>query len=216
VQIGPLKLSGMAARLVVLAILGTVVALVVWSGPRPSMLASAGIWLGFVVYWSAAGKGVAPTKRVEDRRSSARHQGLRQIGLLLLFIPVPGLTIALFPGPVALIGLAIQLAGAFLYLRAKRELGRAWSSEISVKQDQQLVRTGPYRLVRHPLYTAMLVMSAGTMIVSNQVHAVLGVAFMAGAYWMKIGIEERWMREEFGTAYDDYRRSSRAVIPWIL
>jgi protein-S-isoprenylcysteine O-methyltransferase Ste14 len=113
------------------------------------------------------------------------------------------------------IGLGIEVAGALLYLWAKRELGRNWSGAISIKQGHTLVRSGPYARVRHPMYTAMIGMAVGTAFVCNRLSAVLGVTIMAYAYVRKIALEERWMHEEFGAAWDEYRRASWALVPFV-
>ena len=216
VQIGPLKLTGPAALVAALAILGLIPWLIVLSRPRPSMLLAGAIWVGFTVYWSAAAVKAPPSQRAESAASRQRHQTLLNVALLLLFVPIPGLRLPLLRGAmVPAIGLGVEVAGALLYLWAKRDLGRNWSGEISVKQGHTLVRTGPYAKVRHPMYTALVGMAVGTAIVCNQLHAVFGVITMAYAYVRKIALEERWMGEEFGAAYDDYRRASWALIPFV-
>ena len=63
------------------------------------------------------------------------------------------------------------------------------------------------------MYTALIGMAVGTAIVANELHAVFGVLTMAYAYVRKIALEERWMQQEFGAAYDDYRRATWALIP---
>jgi protein-S-isoprenylcysteine O-methyltransferase Ste14 len=78
------------------------------------------------------------------------------------------------------------------------------------------VRTGPYRLIRHPLYTGMLGMFIGTAIVSGQYHALIGAGLGIYAYWRKILIEERALTEAFDAEYVDYKRHSSALIPWLL
>ena len=218
VKIGRLEFTGASALIVTLVLFAGLVALIVYSEPRLGMLISGGIWIAFTVYWSVvAAKAPTPTRRAESAASRQRRQLLLHIALLLLFVPVPGLRFPLVPEAIApFAGLGVQVAGALLYLWCKRELGRNWSGAISIKQDHRLVRSGPYRLVRHPMYTAMLGMAAGTAIVSNQLHAPIGFAVMAYAYWRKISIEERWLREEFGQAYDEYRHSSWVLVPFLF
>jgi protein-S-isoprenylcysteine O-methyltransferase Ste14 len=217
VQVGRRKVAGPWAIVVSVVLLAATAALVIWERPRVGMLISGGIWLAFNVYWSREVRRVAPVQREESARSSARHVWLRQIGLVLLFLPVPGLNAWILPGNLTtVVGLIVQIAGALFYLRAKRELGAAWSGSVSIKVGHQLVKTGPYRWVRHPLYSGMIAMTAGTAIVCNQIHAAIGLVLMIVAYWIKIGVEERWMREEFGAAWDEYRRTTRALIPGVL
>jgi protein-S-isoprenylcysteine O-methyltransferase Ste14 len=78
------------------------------------------------------------------------------------------------------------------------------------------MQTGPYRFLRHPMYTGMLGMFAGTAIVSGQYHALLGVAVGVLTYARKIRIEDRVLSAEFGSAYETYRKRTAALIPWVL
>ena len=214
-QIGKVRITGAVARLLQIVILGGIVVLLVWQRPSIGMLLSGGIWLGFMTYWAALARTPAPTVKAESRAASVKHGAWREIGLLLLLIPLPWLNGSILPTALwhVPVGLAVQLAGAWLYLRGKRELGRQWSSAISIKADHQLIRTGPYRFVRHPMYTAMITMAAGTAIVSTRVHAAIGVALVTWSYLVKISVEERWLREEFGAAHDEYRRTSWKLLP---
>ena len=207
----------LVSRAISLLLLAAVVALIVWERPRIGMLISGAIWLAFQVYWARETRRVAPVQRQESARSSARHRILREVAFVLLFLPIPGLNAFILPGNMTTpIGLAVQIAGAVFYLRAKRELGAAWSGTVSIKVGHQLVRTGPYRWVRHPLYSGMILMSLGTAIVCNQPHAVIALVMMVVAYAIKIQTEERWMRDEFGADWDSYRRSTRALIPGVF
>ena len=97
-----------------------------------------------------------------------------------------------------------------------RCLGRNWSGAVAIKVDHELIKTGPYRLVRHPIYTAMIGMYLGTAIVSGELHGLLAVALAAYAYWRKTRMEERGLIEAFGPAYEAYRRESWALIPWVF
>lgn len=138
--------------------------------------------------------------------------------LALAFVRVPGLGRRWLPNApwVVLIGLAVHISSALFAVWARRHLGRNWSGAITAKVDHELIRTGPYRLVRHPIYSAMLGMFLGTALVSGELHALLGVIIIAVAYWRKIRLEEQHLRGVFGAAYDEYRRKSWALIPGVL
>ena len=218
VQIGALKLTGPAAVAAALVIVGGVVGLVIWARPSVGMLLSGLIWLGFTVFWSITAQRGAQTKSEESPRSRAVHQRLMNAALLLLFVPVPGLMWRWLPaGPrVVTAGLGVQIAFALLHVWARLHLGRNWSSAVQIMTDHELVTTGPYRLVRHPIYTAILGMAAGTAIVSGQLHGLIGVATMAYAYRRKIRLEEERLADTFGAAWEDYRKRSWALIPGLL
>jgi protein-S-isoprenylcysteine O-methyltransferase Ste14 len=117
---------------------------------------------------------------------------------------------------VAWAGLCIQMVSGMVGVWARRHLGPNWSGEIATKTDHRLIQSGPYRFVRHPIYTAMLGMFLGSAIVSGQLHAALGLAMAAGAYWRKIRLEEVKLRQAFGPAYDAYRCETGSLVPRLL
>jgi len=221
VQIGSWKLTGPSAVAALLLLVAMIVVLVWLSHPvfRWGWLwVSAALWIAFMIYWSGQAAKSSAIQSAESAASRALHQNLLNLSLLLLFLRLPGLTTRWLPdrGTVAATGLALHVLGLALAVWARRHLGRQWSGAIAVKVDHALVRTGPYRLIRHPIYTAMLAMSLGTAIVAGETHALLGFAIMAFAYARKIPLEERSLRAAFGPAYDAYRAQSRALVPGIF
>ena len=176
------------------------------------------IWIVFILYWSAAARGSAPSLSSESGASRQIHVLLMYGALALAFIRVPWLTGRWLPKTTAVIatGFAVQLGSFALAAWARGHLGRNWSAAIASKAEHQLVRSGPYRLVRHPIYSAMLGMFLGTALISGTVHALLALVVMSAAYVRKIRLEERLLEEVFGTDYEAYRHEARAVIPWVL
>jgi protein-S-isoprenylcysteine O-methyltransferase Ste14 len=174
------------------------------------------LWIAFFVYWDIASRNQAPTERSESVGSTYLHQGLLGGALLLLFLQVPGLNGWFIPQRFhAAVAIGAVVQGAFLLLAvwARRHLGRNWAAEVRIGVDHELVRTGPYRWVRHPIYTAMLGMFTGTAIASSQYHALLGVALLFVAYIRKTRLEEEILSRTFPTDYDAYRRSTWRLIP---
>jgi protein-S-isoprenylcysteine O-methyltransferase Ste14 len=176
------------------------------------------IWIAFILYWSSAARGSAPTLSAESVKSRQVHVLLMYGALALEFIRVPFLTGRWLPEttPAIAAGFAVQVGSLALAVWARRHLGRNWSAAIATKAEHQLVRSGPYRLVRHPIYSAMLGMFLGTTIISGTWHALLGLLVISAAYVRKIRLEERRLGEVFGADYDAYRHEVRAVIPWVI
>jgi protein-S-isoprenylcysteine O-methyltransferase Ste14 len=218
VQIGRLKLTGVWAVLVLLVISGLFVALLIYNRPRVSIVISAGIWLAMDFYWAIAEIKKQKGKAGESPESRRVHGLLTAAALLLLFCPIPGLTGNFVPDTLttALVGLGVQAGFTLFYLFARFYLGRLWSGAITIMVDHELIQTGPYRFLRHPMYTGMIGMFAGTAIVSGQYHALLGLAVGVIAYWRKIRIEDGVLSAEFGAAYETYRKRTAALIPWVL
>lgn len=183
----------------------------------PAMKVSAVVWVLFSVYWSIAAKKSAPTMKSESTWSRQFHVLLVNAALLLLLLPVPGLTQRFLPESQVWIvaGLAVQGAFVLLAVWARRVLGANWSGEVRIATGHELVRTGPYRWLRHPIYTALLGMYAGTMLVSGEIHAPIAMALVTLAYWRKIRLEEQALGETFGAEYEAYRRETWALAPFV-
>jgi protein-S-isoprenylcysteine O-methyltransferase Ste14 len=175
-------------------------------------------WILFTLYWEAVSKNAAPATRSESRRSRKVHLFLANIALIAMFLPIPGLVQRYLPALPRVIaaGLAIQTAGLMLAVWARRHLGRNWSGEITIKVDHRLVRTGPYSKVRHPIYTSLLAMYAGTAVVSGEMHALLGLALAVFAYARKVRLEETNLTEAFGGDYQAYQGETWALLPGVF
>jgi len=179
---------------------------------------SAILWILFIGYWSAAAGQAGAIRTAETPRSRQIHQLLMYGALVFAFVRFPGLTLRWLPKNSWIIaaGFVIQISSAILAIFARKHLGRNWSAEIASKVDHQLIKTGPYRLIRHPIYTGMLGMFAGTAFLSGELHALVGVAIISVAYLRKIRLEEKNLRNVFGTKYDEYRKNSWALIPFLI
>ena len=177
------------------------------------------LWIGFSVYWTVAGRNSAPAKTPESRASKWFHQIALNLALLLLLLPVPGLTGWFVPQGLhflVAVGAIVQAAFVLLAVWARRHLGRNWSGEVRIGVDHELVRTGPYQFLRHPIYTGMLGMFLGTAISSGQYHALLGLAILVLAYLRKTRLEEQILQQTFGAEYEAYRRATWALVPLVF
>jgi protein-S-isoprenylcysteine O-methyltransferase Ste14 len=180
-------------------------------------MAAATPWVIFSLYWEIAAKNAAAAKSLETSLSRGVHLTLTNLALLLeivqfrflgRFLPVSILTIVA--------GVAIELTGLFVAIWARRHLGRNWSGEITIKVEHELIRSGPYKRLRHPIYTGILIMYAGTAVVTGTWLALVGLLMAVLAYWRKIRLEEANLRVAFGPAYNAYCRESWALAPWLF
>jgi protein-S-isoprenylcysteine O-methyltransferase Ste14 len=181
----------------------------------PGMLAAIALIVLFSVYWSIASKSSAPALSSESRLSRQIHVIALNLSVLVLILPVPGLARRFLPAGLLLqaIGLVLETAGILFAIWARRHLGANWSGEVRVATGHQLIRSGPYARIRHPIYTGVLAMYAGTMLVSGELHALLAVAIITLLYLRKLGQEEKILSTAFGPDYAVYRRDSWALIP---
>lgn len=113
-------------------------------------------------------------------------------------------------------GAILTCAGVLLAIWARALLGRNWSASVAVKQGHRLISAGPYRLVRHPIYSSLLLAVLGTALVVGKLRALAAFACIAFTYCVKSRLEERFMMREFGSQYEEYRRHTRALVPFIF
>jgi protein-S-isoprenylcysteine O-methyltransferase Ste14 len=176
-----------------------------------------GPWLILSLYWEHAAKTAAPAKSSESSASRSVHVVLTNAAILFEIIQIPAIPRFLpLNAFVLAAGLVVSSLGLALAIWARRILGKHWSGRITIKVDHELIRTGPYRLIRHPIYTGILVLYTGTAIISGSCLALLAVAMALVAYARKIRLEEANLRIAFGPAYDTYCRESKALIPWLF
>lgn len=177
------------------------------------------LWVIFSLYWAIASRNSSETSHSESSFSTAFHQFVLGGAMLLLFIPAPGLTGWFLPPSAHLLvaaGGIIQAGFLLLAVWARRHLGRNWSAEVRIGVGHQLVRSGPYKFLRHPIYTAMLGMFLGTAIASSQYHALLGVAILILGYLRKSRLEDQILAQTFGQEYVQYRRDTWALVPFVF
>jgi protein-S-isoprenylcysteine O-methyltransferase Ste14 len=175
------------------------------------------LYVLFGLYWAIASRNRA-ADATTDPSSYGFHTFLVGLSLLMICLPLPGLTIRLLPQsalPLTL-GIILELAGVALAIAARRVLGRNWSREVRIGVGHELVRSGPYVLIRHPIYTGALCISLGLAVQSGLLGAFVGLAVLIVAYVRKIALEERLLRNAFGASFDHYRAKSWALIPFLI
>ena len=112
--------------------------------------------------------------------------------------------------------MALTAARLLFAVWARQYLGSNWSGTVSIKKDHQLITNGPYALVRHPIYTGVLLALVGSGMAIGEWRAVLGLALASLALWRKLRLEERLMHQQFGAAYQAYCWRVPALIPFVL
>jgi protein-S-isoprenylcysteine O-methyltransferase Ste14 len=178
------------------------------------------IWVGWVVSWIAASFW---SSRIETRaptRDVWLYRVLIVIGAILLWqrIPIllhePRLWHVGYAGAYALAGLT--LAGILFTWWARLHLGPLWSGAITRKEGHRIVDTGPYALVRHPIYTGLLVAIFATAAAQAALTGMVGAVLIAVGVWMKARTEERFLATELGAdCYEAYRRRVPMLVPFL-
>ena len=140
-------------------------------------------------------------------------------GAVVLFggVAVPNGGVLWNVGTAGLVVLGVlMLAGFSFAWWARLHLGRFWSSGITRKEGHRLVDTGPYGLVRHPIYTGLIGAVSATSIEEATLVAMIGGVTMVFGLWLKATLEEEFLREELGPAeYDAYRQRVPMLVPFL-
>jgi protein-S-isoprenylcysteine O-methyltransferase Ste14 len=178
-------------------------------------------WLIFLLTWSLAALRVRRAKKAQDPLSRLVHQLLFVSAALLLFYHRTSagfLAWRFVPAAraVYLVGVALTWLGVAFALWARIHLGADWSGVVAIKEGQRLVRGGPYALVRHPIYTGILLGFIGTALAIGELRGLPAIALITTACLLRIRMEERWLLEEFGVEYEQYRREAKALIPFLV
>jgi protein-S-isoprenylcysteine O-methyltransferase Ste14 len=178
-------------------------------------------WYALIGVWLVGALTAKPQVRTQPLRPRIIHAALLLIAFELLFthmfrFGLLGQRFILPSAAVAEFGMILTLAGIAFAIWARFFLGTNWSATPSIKQDHRLIRTGPYAIVRHPIYSGLLLAMFGTALAIGEWRAVLGFAIVSVAWHFKSRTEERYMEEEFGDEYVRYRREVKGLIPFVL
>ena len=174
-----------------------------------------GVWVVFWVSWVAAGF---------TSKTTARHQSGWAIGVRLVIIVVV-VTVArtgAFTHARSVtnpwlegVGTTLFFSGLALAIWARRCLGRNWGMPMTEKADPELVTNGPYRSVRHPIYSGIILAMVGTAMATEWYWGF--VAALMGAYFVYSAVvEEKNMARLFPAAYPEYRRRTKMLVPFLL
>jgi protein-S-isoprenylcysteine O-methyltransferase len=178
------------------------------------------IWIAVVVIWVAAAFG---TKRAVKRQSYVTRLVetccmLAAFNLLFNPNPWPGVLRQRIVPDEPLYGwlsLLITCAGIAFTLWARFFLGRNWSGTVTVKENHELMRSGPYGIVRHPIYAGLSLAFLGTAIGFGELRGLIGLPILVFGWKYKANVEERFMTEQFGEQYRRYRSEVKGLIPFV-
>ena len=179
------------------------------------------MWIAYLVYsWAT----------LRDAKAANRREGVRpRIARAILLVCVAAL-IGLPHFPIAVLsrrfipegdwafwsGAVLTAIGLLFSLWARHHLGRNWSIAVTVKEGHELITSGPYALVRHPLYSGLVLALLGCVLAVGEWRGMVAMALAMSVFWPKLRLEEKWMREQFGESYEAYSRKVAALVPYIL
>lgn len=183
-------------------------------------------WGAVGVVWLIAALASKRTARRETAGSRLVHIAILTAALVLLFPSLP-FSAHLPMGPlawrfvpdspvIAWTGLAVTVVGCGFAIWARVLLGANWSGGVTVKQDHELIRGGPYAIVRHPIYTGFLLGLLGASLALGELRGIAGLALAFIGWFTKSRKEEAFMAAQFGAVYAGYQREVKALVPFVL
>lgn len=186
-------------------------------------------WVRIVVNvsWSTLGVvwlGLMFTNKRTQERDRPGSQVLYRAPMLLAYVLAfsPLLWVGVLGQPWVprnsteqLVGAAVTVAGVAFAIWARLSIGRNWSGVVTVKEEHELIRRGPYAWIRHPIYTGLIAAMIGTALVIDRWACVLATFILATSFVFKSRIEEQFMRRTFGPDYEEYCGHTGAFLPRI-
>jgi protein-S-isoprenylcysteine O-methyltransferase Ste14 len=186
------------------------------------------VWFAGLVGWyiirrpfERRAKKVAVSKSLLDRR----EQILLAAALLGLFVIPAIYAVTGFPAEfdrrfvptVAWAGVIALITALWLFHRTHVDLGRNWSITLQLREQHQLVRTGVYRYIRHPMYSSFFLLGiAQLLLLPNWIAGIAGPVGAAILYGFRVVREEQMMLESFGEEYRAYSATTKRIVPWVV
>jgi protein-S-isoprenylcysteine O-methyltransferase Ste14 len=176
------------------------------------------LWIAFALCWFALAAWSGRTEKRAGIRAEIPYRIVLIAGAIVFFIPAHGyygpLRLWLVNRTEAWICVGLIVLGFAFSAWARIHLGALWSGTITRKADHRVVDTGPYAIVRHPIYTGILLAVYATAAAKGTVLGLVGALLITIGIWMKARLEERWLRDELGAdAYDTYSRRVSMLVP---
>ena len=179
-----------------------------------------GCWMAFFLYWAISALSSKVAKKSESVLARFQRMVTLVVAYSLLFYQVTrvgwlGKRFVADTSAAAVIGVTLTTAGVAFAIWARWHLGANWSAIVSIREQHELIRTGPYRRVRHPIYTGMLLAMAGTALVLGELRGLLAFAITLFAFYWKARKEEAWLTREFGESFEAHAKQTGMFLPKI-
>jgi protein-S-isoprenylcysteine O-methyltransferase Ste14 len=175
------------------------------------------MWITWVVTWWIA--ALARNRTVARAKDQVTYRLAPALGAILIFAPfsrrlAPGWLSWQLPSGAAWAFVGVALAGFAFAWWARIHIGRLWSSGVTRKEGHRVVDTGPYRFVRHPIYTGICLAVFATAIIEGSLVPVMGAVIFTWGFHFKARVEERFLTEELGESYTEYAARTPMLVPF--
>ncbi len=169
-------------------------------------------WIVFWIYWLVS---ASTSKESVSTSWRPRLAGVSAIGVFVIAGVLRGGSLAVHSLILAVIGAVLFGCGIALAVWARLHLGRNWGMPMTQRAEPELVTSGPYRFVRHPIYSGLLTAILGTALVNNLLGLIVVAVLVAYFYYCGI-VEERNLAATFPQAYPEYKSRTKMIIPFLL
>ena len=178
------------------------------------------LWMAMFAVWFITGLKLKETAQSRSEGMSRISVYVVWAGWWLLFahgFGIDPLSRRIFePSQVtAAVGLVVTAVGLVFAVVARLYIGTNWSALIQVKEGHELIQTGPYAVVRHPIYSGLMLATLGTAIAYGELSGFLGFVMVVAAWGYKARLEESAMLGQFGTQYEAYRARVKGLVPLV-
>ena len=175
-------------------------------------------WVVFLLYWFVSARKLKAAKQREPRGERLVQVVFMAGAYVLLFHDALGsgwlgTRFLPFLPMFGEIGMAATIAGVGFAIWARWHLGENWSAMVTLKEGHELIRSGPYRHIRHPIYTGMLVAFAGTAVALGEYRGLIALGIAITNFYTKARKEERFLAQEFGERFDEHVRHTGMFLP---
>ena len=176
------------------------------------------LWLALLAYWLISALQIKRAKQIERPASRFLRMALTVFVFAFLFSPsarINWLGKRFIPQSeaIAVIGAIITALGVALAIWARSTLGKNWSAAVTLKESHELIRSGPYARIRHPIYSGVILGLLGTALAIGEWRALIAVAVLFASYFIKSRKEEALLAREFGPAFQDHRSRTGMFFP---
>jgi protein-S-isoprenylcysteine O-methyltransferase Ste14 len=177
-------------------------------------------WAVFWIYWTIRELRWRRSKRKVALTFTVLNSGLLYLGFIMVLLgrsAPSSLGLLLLPQaiPIQILGTVFAIVGVGFAIWSRQSLSNNWSRNVAILENQQFIHSGPYTIVRHPIYTGILLALLGSTLVSSTLGSLLGFVFAIISLWQKARMEEKLLITEFGQQYANYQRDVRFLIPLI-
>ena len=178
-------------------------------------------WLILGCYWWYNSTRVKATVQAQSRPSRYLYLFFLLLGFIIVYSDQFALSILAYrltPANHAsgIAGTLICMAGIAFAIWARKTLGNNWSGDVTLKKGHDLVQSGPYKIVRHPIYTGFEIGILGVAVIVGQLKGLLGLSIVFAAHYYKTTMEEKLMYQQFGLKYAEYSKKVKRLIPFIF